>query len=193
MWPVQRHDRGNTQTPLGGDDRRVNRSQHLIAVSMDKFRYAQPIARPDRFNAELARGQISEKSHLGCRAKTGTYQVAHLGYHQSRHDQPAAILAQECQAGMMVAVVGVYVGVDRTRVYESGYRVTSDARISSIRSEMSVLPLRPAPFNTVGKIDSRAFHGMPACQTETSKAMSAVTAGSNGPVVATSRLPMAAA
>lgn len=112
---------------------------------MDKFRDAQPVARPDRFDAEVARSQISEKPYLGCRAKTGAYQVAHFGYHQSRHDQPAAAPAEESQAGMMVAIIGVYVGVERSRVYEGGYRLTSDARISSILSEMSVLPLRPAP------------------------------------------------
>ena len=45
----------------------------------------------------------------------------------------------------MVAIIGVYIGVEGSRVDEGGYRVTSDARISSILSEMSVLPLRPAP------------------------------------------------
>lgn len=62
---------------------------------MDKFRNAQPVACPDPFDAELARSQISEKPYLGCCAKTGTYQLAHFGCHQSRHDQPDAVPAQE--------------------------------------------------------------------------------------------------
>ena len=69
--PVQSHDRGNSQTLRGRHDRRVNRSQRLIAVPVDKFRYAQPVACLDRFDFEVARGQISEKPYLCRCAKTG--------------------------------------------------------------------------------------------------------------------------
>jgi hypothetical protein len=44
-----------------------------------------------------------------------------------------------------MGVIGVDVGVERTRVDEQrGYRFTSVPRISSMRSDTSVLPLRPA-------------------------------------------------
>jgi len=45
----------------------------------------------------------------------------------------------------MVTVVGVDVGIQRSGVDQESYRSTSAARISSIRSEMSSRPLRPAP------------------------------------------------
>ena len=45
----------------------------------------------------------------------------------------------------MVVVVGIDVRVEGSCVYQDGYDSTSDARISSIRIEMSLLPLRPAP------------------------------------------------
>lgn len=45
----------------------------------------------------------------------------------------------------MMSVVGVDVGVERPGVYQDRYLVTSAARSSSIRSEMSSRPLRPAP------------------------------------------------
>ena len=44
-----------------------------------------------------------------------------------------------------IAVVGVDVGIQRSRIDENSYRPTSAARISSIRSEISSRPLRPTP------------------------------------------------
>lgn len=53
---------------------------------------------------------------------------------------------QELQRSRVVRVVGVDVGVEGSSVDDEGrYRPTSDARISSIRSETSLLALRPAP------------------------------------------------
>ena len=44
----------------------------------------------------------------------------------------------------MVVVVCVDVGVERAGVYEESYRETSSRRISSMRTETSCEPLRPA-------------------------------------------------
>ena len=52
---------------------------------------------------------------------------------------------KEIQAFLMAAVAGVYICVERSGVHQDGYWVAPSARISSILSEMSVLPLRPAP------------------------------------------------
>lgn len=43
-----------------------------------------------------------------------------------------------------MAVVGIDVGIERSRINQKGYGATSAARISSMRSEMSSRPLRPA-------------------------------------------------
>jgi hypothetical protein len=52
---------------------------------------------------------------------------------------------QKLQRGVVMGVVGVDVGVERTGVDEDpGYRFASAARISSMLSDTSVLPLRPA-------------------------------------------------
>ena len=45
----------------------------------------------------------------------------------------------------VMSVVGVDIGVERSGVDQDRYWVTSTARSSSIRSEMSSRPLRPAP------------------------------------------------
>ena len=55
------------------------------------------------------------------------------------------MLQQQVERFDVVPVVGINVGVERPCVDEEGYRVTSAARISSIRLEMSSRPLRPAP------------------------------------------------
>ncbi len=55
------------------------------------------------------------------------------------------MVQQELERFGVMAVVGIDVGIERSRVDEEGYRVTPAARISSIRSEMSSRPLRPAP------------------------------------------------
>ena len=52
---------------------------------------------------------------------------------------------EEFKRLVMVSVVGVDVGVERPGVDQDRYFATSAARISSIRSEMSSRPLRPAP------------------------------------------------
>jgi len=54
------------------------------------------------------------------------------------------MVSQQFECGAVIAVVGVDVGVERAGVDEEGYGVTSAARISSMRSEMSSRPLRPA-------------------------------------------------
>ncbi len=55
------------------------------------------------------------------------------------------MVQQQLERFGMMAVVGIDVGIQRSRVDEESYRVTSAARISSIRLEMSSRPLRPAP------------------------------------------------
>ena len=47
------------------------------------------------------------------------------------------MLQQQVERFDVVPVVGINVGVERPCVDEEGYRVTSAARISSMRSEMS--------------------------------------------------------
>jgi hypothetical protein len=52
---------------------------------------------------------------------------------------------KQFQARRMMEVVGVDIGVEGAGIDDDGYRSTSAWRISSIRSEMSACPLRPAP------------------------------------------------
>jgi hypothetical protein len=78
-------------------------------------------------------------------AEVAVVDCGDLGDHQGRDDQRAGVRAEQLQAGEMMAVVGVDRGVEGAGVDNDRYLGTSAARISSIRSEMSVRPLRPAP------------------------------------------------
>jgi hypothetical protein len=51
---------------------------------------------------------------------------------------------EQLEAFLVVRVIGVDVGIEGARVDDEGYRDTSARRISSIRTEMSCEPLRPA-------------------------------------------------
>lgn len=59
-------------------------------------------------------------------------------------DQRPRMGLQQLRARLVVLIVGIDVGVERTRVNDDGYGVTSLPKISSIRSEMSCRPLLPA-------------------------------------------------
>ena len=50
---------------------------------------------------------------------------------------------QEVKTGFVKPVIGIDVGVERANIDNQGCGVTSPAKISSIRSEISLLPTSP--------------------------------------------------
>lgn len=96
--------------------------------------------------ARCSEGRVAEELQLGLRAQAGTEQVDDLGNDQGRNDQRSRMGLQQLRTRLVVLVVGIDVGVERTRVNDDSYGVTSLPKISSIRSEMSCRPLRPAAF-----------------------------------------------
>jgi len=76
--------------------------------------------------------------------EAGSQQVRRLGDDQLRHYERARVRLQEIEALGVVSVVRVHIGVQRPGVDDQGDPATSAARISSIRSEISERPLRPA-------------------------------------------------
>ncbi len=150
-WPnhskvpaVQGSHRGDPQ-PLGrGHERGIHRPQRQVAVHPHKLGYAQPVRRLDRVGREGTAGQVPQESHLGLIPKPGAEKVGDLGADQDRDNQRPGMCPEKRQAGVMVLIIGVDVGVQRPGVDKERYRPTSCRRISSMRSEMSAWPLRPA-------------------------------------------------
>jgi hypothetical protein len=142
---VECGDLGDSQ-PFGCcHDRTVDGSQRQVPILTHQFGDAEPVACHDRLDGEFARREITQEADLGFGAKPCSDEVGHLGDHEYRHDQWTGMLQQELERFGVVPVVGVDVGIERPGVDEEGYRATSAERISSMRSEMSSRPLRPAP------------------------------------------------
>lgn len=134
------------QALSGGDDRRAHGAQGHVAVTGNKLRDPQPVGHGDRLDDEGATGEVAEETNLGRCAQAGREQVDHLRDDQRRNDERTRVRPQQLKAGIVVSIVCVDVRVERSSVDdEPGYRATSVARISSIRSDTSLRPLRPAP------------------------------------------------
>jgi hypothetical protein len=144
--PVDRRDFGDTETLGRGDDRRVDRAKRQVAIARDQLGDTDPVRCRHRLDLEGAGREIAEEADLGLGAEARRQQVDDLGDDQRWDDQRAGMGLQQLERRLMMSVVGVDVRVERTGVDDDrGYGATSAARISSIRSETSLCPLRPVP------------------------------------------------
>ncbi len=114
-------------------DRTIDRSQREVAILVHQFGDAEPVTCHHRLNAELASGEVTEESHFGICTESGPDEVDHLGDHKGGDDQWARMREQQFERFGVVTIVGVDVGIERSGIDEQGYRVTSEARISSMR------------------------------------------------------------
>jgi hypothetical protein len=129
----------------GGDDRGVDGAEWKVAVMSDEFGDAQPVRRRDRVGDQVARREVAEESDLGFGAELCAEQVRDLGDDECRHDVWAGMRLEQFEAGGVVTVIAIDVGVQRSGVNDQGDVLASSARISSMRSEMPSWPLAPAP------------------------------------------------
>ncbi len=117
-----------------------------IAIARNQLGDSQPIGDGDRLNVESPTGKIAEEADLRRNPQTSREEVRDLGDNEGRHDERAGMTFEKLQSGCMVCIVGVDVGVQRPGVdHECAYSGASAATISSMRSETSLRPLRPAP------------------------------------------------
>ena len=127
-----------------GDHRRVDRAKRQVAVLGDELSDANGVARVQWLDSEAAFGEIAEEANLRLPAQPGFDQVGDLGDDEGGEDEGAWVGFEQLQAGGVVGVVGVDVGVEGAGVEDQRDGAISEARISSIRSETSLCPLRPA-------------------------------------------------
>jgi len=145
MSPVECGDRSLVESFGGSYYGCVDRPQWQIAVLMDELGDAEPVGRSDRFDSQVAACEVAQEANLGVGAEPSPDEIDDLGDHQRRYNEWLGVVEKECEAGFMMAIVGVDIGVKRASIdYECDCE-TSLARISSMRSEMSERPLRPAP------------------------------------------------
>jgi hypothetical protein len=142
---IERRQRRNPEALGRSHDRGVDRSQGQVAVLPDELADSQPIAGAHRLYREGAAGDIAEKPDFRLRTDASRQQIRDLGDRQDRDDERARMRLEQPTTGVVMAVVGIDVSVERSRVDEERYRPASLAKISSIRTEMSSRPLAPAP------------------------------------------------
>ncbi len=133
------------QSLRGGDHRCVHCAKLEVAVPGDEFGDTEPVATGHRLDKKVSRGEIAKKKNLGDNMESGPDQIGHLSDHQVWNHQRTRMSPEEVQGFLVVPVIGVDIGVERTSIDDDGYRATSAASISSMRSEMSSRPLLPAP------------------------------------------------
>jgi len=125
------------------DHRGVYGAERQVAVLGDELRDADGVAGMQRLDREAAAGEVAEEANLGLPAQPGCDQVGDLGDDERGEDEGAWVGFEQLQAGGVVGVVGIDVGVEGAGVEDQRDGAISAARISSIRSETSLWPLRP--------------------------------------------------
>lgn len=145
MAAVNGRDLGYIEPLRRGDDRRVNGSEGKIVVDGDELGDPDWILGIDRLENEVSAREIAQEAHLGLPAQAAADQIGDLGDDEGRDYQRTGVGLQQLQAGGMMSVLSVDVGVEGTSVEDQGDGVISVRRISSMRSETSLRPLLPAP------------------------------------------------
>jgi hypothetical protein len=87
---------------------------------------------------KAAGSEIAEEADLRLPAQPSFDQVGDLGDDEGGNDKRAGMGLEQLQAGGVVGVVGVDVGVEGAGVEDQRDGAISAARISSIRSETSL-------------------------------------------------------
>jgi hypothetical protein len=140
---VERRHFGRVE-PLGhGDHRGVDGAQRQVAVLGDELGDADRVACVQRLDEEVTGGEVAEEANLRLPSESGADQIGDLGDDERGEDERPRMGLEQLQAGRMMVVVGVDVGVERPGVEDQRDGAISEERISSIRSETSLWPLRP--------------------------------------------------
>lgn len=143
--PVERCDLGLSEPLCHSHDRGVHRSQGQVPVPRHKLGHTQPVCGYHRLGDQASGCEITEESHLAVGAEAGPDQIGDLGHHEHRDDQRTGVGLEEIEAGAVVAIIAVDVGVQEAGIDDQGDDPTSSAMIDSIRSEMSENPDAPEP------------------------------------------------
>jgi hypothetical protein len=145
LTPIKRGELGDPESLTRSDEGSVDGAEREVLIGRDQLCDPQPIGCRHWLSDQVAGRNVAEESDLCARAKARLEEVRDLGDDERWHEQRAGMFFEQTEAGFVVLIVRVDVGVQRAGVDENRYRFTSARRISSIRSEMSECPLCPAP------------------------------------------------
>ena len=83
-------------------------------ISAYELRDTDPIAREHRFGEQVADREITKESHFGRPAQPRFDEIGDFGDYELRHQQRTGVGLQQTQTSLMVSVVFVDVGVQRS-------------------------------------------------------------------------------
>jgi len=99
------------QAFCGGDHGGIDCSERQIAIDLDQFGDTEPVHGSNVLGDQVARREIPEEAHFRVVPKPSAEQVGHLGHYEDGHEQRARMGLEQFEAGAVVVVVCVYVGV----------------------------------------------------------------------------------
>lgn len=108
---IERRHLGGVEPLRGGDHRGVDGAKRQVAIFGDELGYANRVTGVQRLDREAAAGEIAEEADLGFPAETRLDQIGNLGDDEGGDDERARMGLEQLQAGRVVGVVGVDVGV----------------------------------------------------------------------------------
>lgn len=151
-WPddgevptVECRDRVLRESLGCSDDGSIDSTQRQVVVFVYQLGDAKPVGGGNCLHPEITAGEVAEKPDFSVGAKAGADEVDDFGDDERGDEQRLGVFQQEGEALLMMTVVGVDIRVEGTGIDYECDRETSLAKISSMRSEMSERPLRPAP------------------------------------------------
>jgi hypothetical protein len=145
MATIEGRDFGGIEPLRGGDHRGIDGAQRQVTVFGDELSDANRVAGVQWLDCKAPAGKVAEEANLGLPAQARPDQIGDLGDDKGGDDERAGMGFQQLKAGGVMGVVGVDVGVEGPCVDDQRDGAISEARISSIRSETSLCPLRPPP------------------------------------------------
>jgi hypothetical protein len=113
MPPIQRCDRRDPESFCRCDDGGVDGPEREIAILSNKLSDPKPIRGTDGIDRERACGQVAEESHLRFGTQARLREIRDFRDDEERHDEGTFMVEQEGEAGLVVAVVLVDIGVQR--------------------------------------------------------------------------------
>lgn len=135
---------GDVESFGGRDDGGIYGAERKVVVLRDELGDSDQVDGVNSLEGEVAGCEVTKETDFRLPTEVGRDEVGDFGENERWDDQRARVGLQELEARRMVGVVTIEVGVQRAGVDDQRDESTSTRRISSIRSEISAWPLRPA-------------------------------------------------
>jgi hypothetical protein len=142
--PIQRRDRTDSESLGERHHGGINCPERKIMVSAYQLGNPHPVASSHGLDDEVSRGEIAQESHFRLPPQPRFDEIGDFGNDQLWHQQRTRMRFEKPQTCVVIAVVFVYVGVQRSGIDDQRDLRASSRMISSMRRAVSCVPLRPA-------------------------------------------------